>query len=299
MELAIRLASLGHAARNAAAIKVRQPLAEVAFSVARAEEAGALERFGDLLADELNVKKVGVLGSAGEAVSYSLNPLPKQLGGKYKALFPRLKAAIQSLEAAAAARALLAGETIQVALDGQEYEIYPDEVDVRAEARSGLTVASEGPYLAALSTELTPELVNEGLAREFVRRVQDLRKQADFDIADRIRLSVAATPGLSGAIRQHRDYIMNETLAVDLSLRPESDRLDGPASVSAEFDGEAMAVAIERSAASPQQIESKPPGRGQPPPGGFVFPSPLDGAEASFVTLFVSVTDTRLPQSGV
>jgi isoleucyl-tRNA synthetase len=242
MELVIRLASLGHAARNAAAVKVRQPLSAVAFSMARAEESGALERFSDLLADELNVKQVRILGSAGEAVSYSLNPLPKQLGGKYKALFPRLRAAILALDANEAARTLLAGRPLQVSLDGQEYEIYPDEVEVRAEARAGLTVASEGAYLAALSTDLTPELVKEGLAREFVRRVQDLRKSADFDIADRIRLDVEASPGLLEAIQAHRDYIMSETLALELNLRPPTNG----ATTTAEFDGERMAVGIER-----------------------------------------------------
>ena len=242
MELVIRLASLGHAARNAAAVKVRQPLAEVAFSVARAEESGALERFSELLADELNVKQVRVLGSTGEAVSYSLNPLPKQLGGKYKALFPRLRAAILALDPNEAARTLLAGQPLPVTLDGQAYEIYPDEVEVRAEARAGLTVASEGAYLAALSTELTPELVKEGLAREFVRRVQDLRKSADFDIADRIRLSVEASPGLAEAIQAHRDYIMGETLALELKLRPPANG----ATATAEFDGERMSVGIER-----------------------------------------------------
>ena len=79
-------------------------------------------------------------------------------------------------------------------VEGQEFEILPDEVEVRLEARSGLAVAAEGAYVAALDTELTPELVREGLAREFVRRLQELRKQADLDVADRIRLFVSATP---------------------------------------------------------------------------------------------------------
>lgn len=123
-----------------------------------------------------------------------------------------------ALDAEQAAQRLLNGEAVSVTLDGETIEILPEEVEVRAEARSGLAVASEGAYLAALHTELTPELVREGLAREFIRRVQDLRKQADFEIADRITMQVAASPDLEQAIREHQDYIMGETLTLELQF---------------------------------------------------------------------------------
>jgi isoleucyl-tRNA synthetase len=197
MRLVMRLASLGHSARNQAAIKVRQPLAEAAFSVRSQKEVQALEKYAELLSDELNVKKVSALSSAGEAVSYSLNPLPKQLGQKYQSKFPEVRKAILAMDAQESAQALLNGEAIKVTVDKEDLEILPDEIEVRAEARSGLEVASEGAYLAALKTDLTPELVREGLAREFVRRVQDLRKQADFDIADRIYKPGAGNRGTS------------------------------------------------------------------------------------------------------
>jgi isoleucyl-tRNA synthetase len=243
MDLVMRLASLGHAARNQAAIKVRQPLAEVAFSVSSQEETQALERYVDLLADELNVKQVRTLGSAGEAVSYSLKPLPKQLGQKYKGLFPKVAAAIQQVDAEKAARRLLEGQPVAVPVEGINLDIQPGEVEVRVEARSGLMVASEGSYLAAISVELTPALIKEGLAREFVRRVQDLRKQADFDIADRIRLFVTASPGLAAAIAEHREYLMGETLAVELHS---SEPPDGATSAQAEFDGERVTFGVQR-----------------------------------------------------
>jgi isoleucyl-tRNA synthetase len=218
MRLVMRLASLGHSARNQAAIKVRQPLAEASFSVGSLKETQALEEYGAIIADELNVKKVSALASAGEAVSYTLNPLPKQLGQKYKSNFPQVRKAILALNPEEAAERLLSGDTISVKVGEETLEILPEEVEVRAEARSGLVVASEGAYLAALQTELTPELVREGLAREFVRRVQDLRKQVDFDIADRIHMQVSASPDLEQAIREHQDYIMGETLTVQLKF---------------------------------------------------------------------------------
>jgi isoleucyl-tRNA synthetase len=244
MELAMKLASLGHAARNQAQIKVRQPLAEVAFSVSNQDEAQALQAYAGLLTDELNVKKVSLLGSAGEAVSYSLKPLPKQLGQKYKGLFPKVSQAILALDASVAGPALLSGASVRASVEGIALEIQPDEVEVRAEARQGLVVASEGAYLAALHTELTPELVEEGLAREFVRRVQDLRKQAEFDISDRIRLYLEASPALEAAIRKQQGYVLGETLTVEwLAARPE-----GGASSEAEFDGERVAFTIVKAA---------------------------------------------------
>ncbi len=216
MRLVKKLASLGHAARNQAGIKVRQPLASASFSVSSAGERRVLERYADLLAEELNVKRVRSLESAGEAVAYSLNPLPKQLGQKYTDRYPALRTALLKLDADEAARSLLAGENLHLILKGQAYTILPEEVELRAEARPGLAVASEGGYLAALDTELTPALQREGLAREFVRRVQELRKTAGFDLADRIRLFVQASPGLGEAIWEQRDYITGETLAEDV-----------------------------------------------------------------------------------
>jgi isoleucyl-tRNA synthetase len=119
-----------------------------------------------------------------------------------------------------------------------------DEVEVKAQAKSGFAVAEEGPYVAALVTELTPELVREGLAREFVRRVQDLRKSAELDVADRIKLFVTASGGLKSAIEEHRDYITAETLttALRFSAAPK-----GAVKIEDEFDGEKMTVGLVKS----------------------------------------------------
>jgi isoleucyl-tRNA synthetase len=241
MELVMRLASLGHAARNKAGIKVRQPLSAASYSVTNASEARAVEKHAALLADELNVKEVRVLGSTGEAVFYSVNPLPKQLGQKHKGMFPQIREAILGLEPETTARRLLDGKALVLHIDGEIYEVLPSEVEVRAEARGGLTVASEGSYFCALVTDLTPELVREGLAREFVRRVQDFRKQANLDIADRIQLYVEASPRLEEAIREHRDYIANETLALEVTFgKPPEDA----AASTAEFDGQRVKLAV-------------------------------------------------------
>jgi isoleucyl-tRNA synthetase len=241
MRLVMKLASLGHAARNKAGIKVRQPLAEVAFSVGSRNEMDILVQYANLLADELNVKRVRALGSAGEAVSYSLKPLPKQLGQKYKGAFPQVRAAILELDPEGSARALLDGHQLLVSIEGEAFKILPEEVEVRIEARSGLTVAAEGSYLAALKTELTEELVHEGLAREFIRRVQDMRRQADFNIADRIHINMICSPNLTRAVEMHRDYIMGETLVVELTFGEVP--LDA---TTIEFDGERATLELKK-----------------------------------------------------
>jgi isoleucyl-tRNA synthetase len=107
---------------------------------------------------------------------------------------------------------------LKVTSDGNEYDIMSEEVEVKAQAREGFAVAEEGAYVAALVTELTPELVREGQAREFVRRVQDLRKNADLDIADRIELFVEASTGLRSAIEAYREYVTAETLTSNLQF---------------------------------------------------------------------------------
>ncbi|MCX6068930.1 MAG: DUF5915 domain-containing protein, partial [Chloroflexi bacterium] len=136
--------------------------------------------------DELNVKKVRLLDASTEALQHTVKPLPKQLGQKYGNKFPALQKAILALNSEEVAHALLTVGKMRVELDGEGFDILPEEVEVKSLAKEGFAVAEEGSYVAALVTELTPELVNEGLAREFVRRVQDFRKESGLDVADRI-----------------------------------------------------------------------------------------------------------------
>ena len=241
MDTVMKLVSLGHAARQKANRKVRQPLAVGAFSLGNSTERKAVETFAELISDELNVKEIRLLNSATEAVAHTVKPLPKQLGQKYGNKFPAIQKAILALDAEAAARVLVNGDPLKVEVGGETFEILPGDVEVRAQARSGFAVAEEGAYVAALVTELTPELVREGQAREFVRRVQDLRKSAEFEVADRIKLYVTASDGLRVAIEAHREYITAETLTVDLQFAAAPAEA---ASATDTFDGETMTVGL-------------------------------------------------------
>jgi len=241
MEVVTKLVSLGHSARQKANRKVRQPLAEAAFSVGNALEGKAVSAFAELIEDELNVKTVRLLDAGEEAVSHEVKPLPKQLGQKYGNKFPGIRKAILAMNSEEVARAMLAGQSINVDADGQEYEILPNEVEVKAQAKEGFAVAEDGAYVAALVTDLTPELVAEGQAREFVRRVQDLRKSAGLDVSDRIELYVEASAGLKSAVEGHVEYITGETLAVTLNFEtPPPDA----STAEDEFDGEKVTFGV-------------------------------------------------------
>jgi len=243
MALVMKLVSLGHAARQKARLKVRQPLPEAAFSLGNILERRAVEAFADLIQDELNVKSVRLLDASTEVVAHTIKPLPKQLGQKYGNKFPAIQKALLALDAEQVAAALLAGKAVPVQAEGQEYEILPEEVEVRAQAQEGFAVAEDGPYVAALVTKLEPQLVQEALAREFVRRVQELRKTAGLEVADRIHLFISASAGLKTAIERHREYVSAETLATSLSFDEPPADAD---SFEEEFDGEKVRAGLRR-----------------------------------------------------
>ncbi len=243
MALIQKLVSLGHAARNQANRKLRQPLAEAAFAVSTHAERAIVEAYQDLLADELNVKNVRLLDTATEAVHYTLKALPKQLGQKYGSRFPKVRAAIGTLDAETSATSLLRGESLSIEVEGEQLELLPEEVEVRVEAQAGFSAAAEGGYLAALVTDLTDELELEGMAREVVRRVQDLRKQAGYNVDDPIQIAYHASPRLAMAIDQFSAYIKGETLAEGLS---EAAQVSGDEAGDFEFEGERLRLAVSR-----------------------------------------------------
>ena len=219
MALARQVVALGHAVRAQANIKVRQPLSKVL--VVAPGQTEALEAMRDLIVDELNVKALEVAREAGELVTFRLLPVNKVLGPRFGRLFPQVRAALSALpDPAKAAAVLEAGRSLTLEVAGQTVELSPDEVLVRTEAQAGLSVASEGGITVALDTELTPELVAEGLAREVVRRVQTLRKEADLQLDDHIHTTYEADPDLSAVIAEWTGYIQAETLSDTLVAGP-------------------------------------------------------------------------------
>jgi isoleucyl-tRNA synthetase len=241
--LAMRVASLGHAARNKAGIKVRQPLAEAVVQVRDPNEQGSLASLLDTVADELNVKRVRFAGADEVLVNYRVTPNPALLGPKHGATFPKLRAALAALDPNEVARTAQRSQSVMVNVDGQPVEVLPEELYVAAVDKAGFVVAEEAGYVAAVATTLTDELKAEGLAREVVRRIQAMRKDAGFRIEDHITTYYQVDPALSKVMTDFGDYIRDETLSVRL--------VDGPPPASAfsqafTIDGVRLTLGVKR-----------------------------------------------------
>jgi len=190
----------------------------------------------------LNVKAVRVLAEP----QYALNPLPQLLGRKFGKNFPRVQKALREGaqdDVQRWAKMLLAGENVTIELDGETFEVTPEEVEVHMTAGEGSAFAEENGYMAVLDTRLTDDLINEGLAREVVRRVQSMRRDADFNISDNIVTRYVASERLAKAIEQFADYIRAETLSAKLE-QAEPD--DGFYRSEFTFDGETLALGVKR-----------------------------------------------------
>ncbi len=216
MELAIKVASLGRSARGFAGIKLRQPLSLAVVAGPFAGQEEPLGPLADLVLDELNVKQLRFTADPTELVSYVLKPAPSLLGPKYGPMLPSVQQAVTSLDATDSARRLKAGEAISVTVNGETIQLLPDEVLVEKRPHEGYEVSQEGDYTVAVSVTLTEELVQEGLARELVRRIQNLRKDAGFRIEDKIVTYYQGNADLTKVMRDHAEYIGQETLSVEI-----------------------------------------------------------------------------------
>ena len=220
MELAQRIVGLGRAARSTSKIKVRQPLPEMLVHAKTADELEGLGRLQDHILSELNVKSLRFVGPEEELVTYELKPRFNLLGPKYGKQVKAIAAALRQSDAQAGARLVAQGQPIAVDVDGQQIELQPEEVDVQARERADYSVATEEGYLVALHTEISPDLEREGMARELIHHVQNLRREADFNLSDRIVTYIGVADGAEGRanvaamLRTHSEAVAQETLSV-------------------------------------------------------------------------------------
>lgn len=215
MGLARRIASLGLGARSSARLKVRQPLAKVLVYVG---EGGVdlPDYLVEIVTDELNVKGLEFVDDPEQLIAYRILPENSLLGPRFGVKFPKVRAALAALDPASVNARVDAGEPVMLDLDGETISLAPEEVLVRTQPAEGLAVASDKMVTAAVDAVITPELKSEGLAREVVRRVQSMRKNADFNIEDRITVYYQADEDLSEVFDTWAEYIRAETLATGL-----------------------------------------------------------------------------------
>jgi isoleucyl-tRNA synthetase len=242
MELAKRVVSLGRAARERANIKVRQPLASLYLKLPTGASNQIEQQVREIILEELNVRDLKLAGTDEEFVRYTVRPNLPALGPRFGKLLPQIRASLEALEPSTVAAAVEAGQNVRVPMNGKEIELAPSDVLVSAHEREGYAAMADAGYLVALDTQLTPELISEGMARDVVRRLNEWRKSAGLRIEDRIRVRYEATPGLAAAVASHADYIRRETLCV--LIRREGMRAAGY-HATAEFGGEKIEVEIE------------------------------------------------------
>jgi isoleucyl-tRNA synthetase len=218
MAAVLTVVRLGRSARAEANIKVRQPLPAILVYTTDPAGAESVIRLKEQILDELNVKDVRALADLGDVVSHEIQPNLPILGPKYGRQLGAIRSALSQLNAAGVAAAVEAGAPIPLALpDGMAIKLLPSEVIVNLRKKEGYAAAQSAEATVVLDTNLSPELVQEGIARDVVRAIQDARKQLELKIEDTIDVRYATSDrAVASAIEGFADYVSREVLATSL-----------------------------------------------------------------------------------
>jgi len=241
METVRRLASLARAARESRNLRVRQPLARMQMAVPAAAQGPALSDLLDILAAEVNVKAVQVVASDHDLVRLRGKANFRTLGKRYGKDTPRAAAAVAELSAADL-QTLEQGGTVR----SGEWEFRPEDVTVTREVTSEWLVQADGPYVVALDPELSDDLVQEGLAREVVNRVQRLRKEAGYEYTTRIELSIAGAEDVVAATRAFQGLVEGEVLARRMLLGADAVLDEPDLQRDVDIEGRRVTIALRR-----------------------------------------------------
>ncbi len=217
MEALLEVVQLGRACRNAANMKVRQPSAALYVKGAAFDKA-----YQELCEDELNVKQVVFTESARDFTTYELKPQMKTLGPKYGKLLGKIGQQLKVMDGNDVVEAFEAGQTVSFDIDGTTVTLESADVLTKPMQKPGFTALEDKGVTVVLDTNLTPELINEGYAREMVSKIQTMRKETDFEVTDRIDVRYTCDDELAAAIEAGSAMIMNGTLALKLE-RAEAD----------------------------------------------------------------------------
>lgn len=217
MYLAQTASSIVLALRRKVNIKVRQPLSRIMIPVLNDQQRRNIEAVKSLIMNEVNVKSLEFIDSASEMLVKRVKPDFKKLGPRYGKIMKQLAAHIQQLDQKDV-NTLEQEGCLKLMIDGQEAVITTDDVEILSEDIPGWLVANEGRLTVALDITITPELEKEGIARELVNRIQNLRKAKAFEITDRITIRLSSHPAFDEAVTVYADYICNQVLADEIIL---------------------------------------------------------------------------------
>jgi isoleucyl-tRNA synthetase len=212
MEMVMRVVTLGRSIRSTSGIKLRQPLSEVVV-VAPKEDLERLQEFTDLIKDELNVRRVTLTTQEKDLARHELNLIPSRLGKKYGALYPKLREAVSKMNSEGLIRSLRERLAVGIEVEGHIVTLLPEDVEIRDIPLEGYKMAEEKGIIVGLNLVVTKELALEGLAKDIVRRIQNQRKEAGFNIADEIETYYKAGVKLQEIFETYGEYIASETLS--------------------------------------------------------------------------------------
>jgi isoleucyl-tRNA synthetase len=241
MALVREIVSLGLRARMGAKLKVRQPLSQLEIVLADTTHRGWLEEHGSLICDELNVKRVEFIEKAEQYITYTVLPDLKRLGPKLGKRLPALRKALAESDGARLLGDMQAEGRITLSLPDGPIELDADDIQVRLQAKEGWAAAQGHAVVVVLDTELTPDLIREGLARELVRAIQDRRKEMGCQFTDRITIGIVSDSAeLKAAIAQFSDYLRGETLAEEIAFKA----LPGVESIEAKLGDDSLMLCV-------------------------------------------------------
>ena len=240
MQMAQDISSMVLALRRKVNIKVRQPLQAIMVPVLNDEQRANIEAVKNLILSEVNVKELDFVDNASGILVKKIKPDFKKLGPRYGKVMKQLSVSVQDMSQDDITSFEKAGK-FSFNIDGQECEILTDDVEIISEDIPGWLVANEGSLTIALDITITDDLRKEGLAREFVNRVQNLRKSNGFEIVDKINLKVSSSKEMDEAIKDYTEYIKKQILAESLDIVDSS--VDG---VELDFEEFKLSVKVDK-----------------------------------------------------
>lgn len=214
-----RAVTLGHALRKEHKVKVRQPLQKAYIISSNEELLHSLQKQAQLICDELNVKEIEFLHDESLFVQWQIKPNFPVLGKKVGKLMPLVQKALSQLDRPSM-QALLQGSPLTLAIQGEKITVEPGDVQIERKVKEGVAAGNENDLTVALHLELNADLLEEGLAREIVNKINTMRKEEGFEVTDRIRIQMETTDIVKKCLSRYGAYISHEVLATAISFEP-------------------------------------------------------------------------------
>jgi len=216
MDIVQRVVYLTRSMRAKSNLKVRQPLSKIIVAL-DPKQRDAVEKMKDVILDEVNIKVLEVLEDDSSVVNKTAKANFKSIGPKFGKMVKKIAIRISELTKEEIS-IIEKTKSLDILVDGENYRISSDDVEIISNQIEGWVVESEGGITVAIDSELTKELISEGYAREIVNRIQNMRKDSGYDVVDRIKMKISSSDEFQNFIKIFNSYIANETLADDISF---------------------------------------------------------------------------------